>query len=486
MRNWSLPRKIVALGLINLSVIALVLLVFARIQFGVGPESLVARAAADHILGIANAFRLELDSTPDKDAVIASYASRYDATVFLINTEGHAIYGPAVDVPANVLRRMQPGPRPGGPPPTVERPAPLRRRSGPPPGREPFFLVTTANPTLYWAVVRLPVGTPDGSTRPAMLIFRATSILNSKLFFDWRPWLQLAAALLAVALVCWLPFLRGLTHSIREMDQVTKEIALGRFDTRVPDSRRDELGDLGQQINTMAKRLQDFVSSQKRFLGDAAHELSAPLARIQIALGILERRVEESRRADIDVLRDEIQEMSVLVNELLSFSQAGLDSVVAPLERVDLADLVRRAAARESVAPEITVEKDLWAMARPGQLLRAVGNLLRNAARYAGEHGPIEVSVRSEGKAGVVITVADHGPGLPENAFEQVFEPFWRPESSRNRDTGGVGLGLAIVKSCVESCGGTVSCRNRHPSGLAVTIRLAAAPDADYKSGARD
>ena len=486
MRNWSLPRKIVALGLVNLSVIALVLLVFARIQFGVGPESLVAGAAAGHILGIANAFRLELDSTPDKDAVIASYASRYDAAVFLTNPEGHAMYGPEIDVPADVLRRMQPGPRPGGPPPDDDRPPPPRRRGGPPPGGEPFFLVTTANPALYWAVVRLPVVTPDGSTRPAMLIFRAASIWNSKLFFDWRPWLGLAAALLAVSLLCWLPFLRGLTHSIREMDQVTRDIALGHFDTRVPEARRDELGDLGQQINIMATRLQNFVSSQKRFLGDAAHELSAPLARIQFALGILERRVEESRRADIDVLRDEIQEMSVLVNELLSFSKAGLNSVAAPLERVDLADLVRRAAARESVTPEIAVEENLWAMARPGQLLRAVGNLLRNAARYAGEHGPIEVSARGEGKAGVVITVADHGPGLPEDALEQVFEPFWRPESSRNRDTGGVGLGLAIVKSCVESCGGTVSCRNRQPSGLAVTIRLAAAVGAHEKSGARE
>ncbi len=471
MRNWSLPRKILALGLINLSVIALVLLIFARIQFGVGPESLVAGAAADHILGIAHAFRLELDSTPDKDAVIASYASRYDAMVFLTDPEGHALYGPEIDLPSDALRRMQAGPRPGGPPPGP-------RRRGGPPQRPPFFLVTTTNPTLYWAVVRLPVVTPDGSTRPAMLIFRAASLWNSKLFFDWRPWLGLAAALLAVSLLCWLPFLRGLTWSIREMDQVTREIALGRFATRVPDSRRDELGDLGRQINTMAARLQNFVSSQKRFLGDAAHELSAPLARIQFALGILERRVEESRRADIDVLRDEIQEMSVLVNELLSFSKAGLDSVAAPLERVDVADLVRRAAARESVTPEIEVESNLWAMARHGQLLRAVGNLLRNAARYAGEHGPIEVQGRREGRAEVVITVADHGPGLPESALEQVFEPFWRPESSRNRDTGGAGLGLAIVKSCVESCGGTVTCSNRQPTGLEVTIRLASAVDA--------
>ena len=257
------------------------------------------------------------------------------------------------------------------------------------------------------------------------------------------------------------------------MDRVTKEIALGRFQARVPESRRDELGDLGQQINTLASKLESFVSSQKRFLGDAAHELSAPLARIQFALGILERRVEEARRADIEVLRDEIQEMSLLVNELLSFSKASLDPGAAPLEPVNVGDLIRRAAARESVAPEIRVDENLSAMARHGQLLRAVGNLLRNASRYAGEFGPISVEGRREGQH-AVITVADHGPGLPEEALEQVFEPFWRPQSSRGRDTGGVGLGLAIVKSSVESCGGTVVCRNREPSGLEVTLRLAA------------
>jgi two-component system sensor histidine kinase CpxA len=83
--------------------------------------------------------------------------------------------------------------------------------------------------------------------------------------------------------------------------------------------------------------------------------------------------------------------------------------------------------------------------------------------------------LRAENGA-AVITVSDCGPGLAEDALEQVFVPFYRPEASRSRDTGGAGLGLAIVKTCIESCKGSVTCRNRQPSGLEVAIRLKAAP----------
>ena len=103
--NWSLPRKIAALGLANLALLAVVLLIFARLQFGLGPESLVAGAARDHILGISNAFRLEIDSSADKAAVIAGYAARHDAGVFLVNPEGEAIYGPEANLPIEVMRR---------------------------------------------------------------------------------------------------------------------------------------------------------------------------------------------------------------------------------------------------------------------------------------------------------------------------------------------------------------------------------------------
>lgn len=100
-------------------------------------------------------------------------------------------------------------------------------------------------------------------------------------------------------------------------------------------------------------------------------------------------------------------------------------------------------------------------------LLRAVSNVLRNALRYAGADGPILVAARREADR-VLIILSDNGPGVPEEALEDVFAPFYRPETARTRE----GAGLAIVKSCIEACRVTVTCRNRQPSGLEVTISL--------------
>jgi two-component system, OmpR family, sensor histidine kinase CpxA len=166
--------------------------------------------------------------------------------------------------------------------------------------------------------------------------------------------------------------------------------------------------------------------------------------------------------------------MSELVNELLSFSKASFGGPAVKCEPVLLRLMLEKAARREAaepafvvidVAPELAVEAD------PDLLARAVANVLRNAVRHAGAAGPITVSAAPAG-AEVVVTVADRGPGVPEEALAQLFDPFYRVDLSRDRATGGTGLGLAIVKTCVEACGGSVSCRNRQPTGLEVLLRL--------------
>ena len=196
---------------------------------------------------------------------------------------------------------------------------------------------------------------------------------------------------------------------------------------------------------------------------------------MQFGLGILERYIDEERRLAMEDVQDEMRQMSSLVNELLSFSKAGMRSDAHPLAIVEVAETVREAVAREASGDvRVDVDEPLVAIADREYLMRAVSNLVRNAIRYAGAAGPITVTGRREDRE-VVVIVADSGAGIPESEIDRVFTPFYRLENSRNRETGGAGLGLAIVRSCVEACHGRVQCRNRRPSGLEVEIRLAAA-----------
>jgi len=494
MRLWP---KIILLALLNMLLLAAVMVAFFRSQFRSGPQSLMLGPVQDRILAIANRFSVELSTTPEPavDGVFATYRQRYLADFFLTNPDGEVLAGPAIDPPAEVRVRMRrppggaAGPPPPPPPPPKDGRPPRKddpekgpRRKGPPPPRrdaprpaEPSFFVITRNPTVYWAGARIPVTLPDlPPGTPAILLIRSETIFNNQLFLDLRLWIGMVLGVIAVCVLCWLPFVRGITHAIGQMDRATAHIAEGRFDTQVAVNRGDELGHLGAQINRMAARLDSFVKNQKRFLGDIAHELCAPIARVQFAVGILEQKAGDAQREHVATLYDEVQEMSALVNELLSFSKAGLHPDTVPLATVDIAFAVDRAVAREAFSGatvETAIPQGLMATANENFLVRALSNVLRNAVRYAGQAGPITVSAQPNGGA-IEIRVADSGPGLPDAELEQVFAPFYRPEAARTRETGGVGLGLAIVKTCVEGCGGTVAAHNRQPRGLEIVVRL--------------
>jgi two-component system sensor histidine kinase CpxA len=131
--------------------------------------------------------------------------------------------------------------------------------------------------------------------------------------------------------------------------------------------------------------------------------------------------------------------------------------------------LLQNVLAREAPENDVKLEiGDIKLHSLRNALDRAIGNVLRNAVRYACD---LEIHAKAE-NGRVVIQIADRGPGVPENAVSRLFEPFYRPEAARGRHTGGSGLGLAITKRCIEACGGTVTARNREGGGLMVEISL--------------
>jgi len=309
-----------------------------------------------------------------------------------------------------------------------------------------------------------------------MIVLRVPTVVALFRLLDLTPWLGLALGVAAVSIVFWLPFVRSLTRDLAKLTCATETIAAGRFDTRVAPLRRDELGTLGEAVNQMAERLNRLATGQKRFLGDIAHELGSPLGRMQVSVEILEQRADPSLRPAIHDVREEVEHMARLVEELLAFTRAGLQARPAMLASVELAPLVARVLAREAADDAVRVEisETLVVRGDPGLLDRAVGNLVRNALRHAGREAGITVRAETAG-AEVRLVVEDTGPGVPVEALARLGEPLYRPEVARTREGGGTGLGLAIVKTCVEVCEGTVEFAQRAPHGLRVTLRLKAA-----------
>jgi two-component system sensor histidine kinase CpxA len=327
------------------------------------------------------------------------------------------------------------------------------------------------------ARVDLQPPVPNG---PVTLVMVSSTLSGGGLLVDFGPALRICGIALALSIVFWIPLVRGITGSIAKLRDATAEIAVRKFDIRVNDRRGDEIGERGSAINTMAERLAGLMNGQRRFLSDVAHELCAPLSRLQVALGILEERSRdealppEQLQVRLSDLREEVDHMAGLVNELLSFSRAALGTNQARLTTIELLPVLEGAVRREAVEGcEILVEcpPHLRATADPDLLGRSIGNLVRNAIRYAGHAGPVRIAALPHAE-GVHVTVSDQGPGVPADALPQLFDPFYRVDTSRTRETGGVGLGLTIARTCVEACGGTIRARNREQGGLEVEIAL--------------
>ena len=286
----SLTVKIGFLATINVLLLTAVLVAFATVQFRLDLESFLVAPARDRILATSRLLALELAETAidEREALLEAYSDEYGVCFHLVNLNGTGLIGPSVELPPQVVERLP------------------RRRGARAPrlsisatsGRGPVFMVATSNPTRYWAGVRIPVLDPTGATSmSAVLLLVSDSLLGNQFFFDPNPWLAITLVVILVSLAVWLPLIRGVTRSITQMTRATARIAEGQFDVLVTATRKDEVGQLASSINRMSGQLAGFVRGQKRFLADIAHELSSPIARMQMALGILDQRVEDKQRS---------------------------------------------------------------------------------------------------------------------------------------------------------------------------------------------
>jgi two-component system sensor histidine kinase CpxA len=491
-RRFPLMAKVAAWLAVHLLVLAAAFALFVGWQLRLGLDSLLSGATGERLDSLGEEISGSLGEARQSewDAIIAERIAPYGLDGFIRMEQELAPGNEETEIPPEIIERAKkelppPGKgqnRPPGPPRFMDddRPPPGRGPDGPLPRRErlaaadgggALFLVRDPGAGDYWAALDLVIASPGpGRARHGVLFLRSESASAHGLFFDYSPWLFGGLAVLALSLAWWTPFVLGITRYAGRISKATERIAEGHFDTKLGASRNDELGRAGDSIEEMSARLGQLISGQRRFLGDVAHELCAPLARMRTGLGILENAVDEKQSQRLASIEEDAEELSSLISELLAFTKANSSSVnpeVIPLAEF-LSDLTSRELEGHEV--EITVPETVSVNADRKLLARAVQNILRNCHRHAGADCKVRISAAAADT--VTIVVEDNGPGAPEVELGKLFEPFYRPDKSRTRDTGGTGLGMAIVESSVRACGGKVSAEKSAMGGLLVRMIL--------------
>ncbi len=305
--------------------------------------------------------------------------------------------------------------------------------------------------------------------------------LNRLLVIEAVVSLLVLGALIAAA---WLLIKRDL-QPLEEMAETADAISAGDLSLRVePAEPRTEVGRLGLSLNTMLGRIEVAFAERaateeklRRFLADASHELRTPLTSIRGYSEVFERAKDDPEDLELAMRRieEESKRMGVMVEELLVLARLGEGREPERLP-VDLARVVddcvsdaRAAAPTRGITVDRAAAADV--LGDDHQLHQVVHNLLSNAVRHTPPEARIRVMLTASGGY-ATLAVADDGPGLEPDVAARVFEPFFRADRSRARETGGAGLGLAIVAAIVEAHRGTVRLDTAPGAGSTFTVRL--------------
>jgi len=279
-----------------------------------------------------------------------------------------------------------------------------------------------------------------------------------------------------ISFVVAILFGRRLANPIRAMNRTAKAMAKGNLDTRVRDLPRDELGQLGESLNTLADSLKYVQTLRQQMTANVAHDLRTPLATIQSHLEGMIDDVIPASNDNLESLLDEVKRLSGLVEDLQEIAQADQAIHRFTLEPIDLEEFLSVLINKKT---PLFAEKGLnlqFVSTGPVQLTgdrkslnKIMDNLLSNAHKYTAPGGQVTVTL-SHTPDNVHIEVADTGIGISETDLPYIFERFYRTDQSRNRESGGFGLGLTIVKELVEALGGTISVQSQPSKGSTFTI----------------
>lgn len=244
------------------------------------------------------------------------------------------------------------------------------------------------------------------------------------------------------------------------------------------------MAQLVRDFDAMAERLEESVNAQSRLLNDISHELRSPLARLNVASALARQRSGVEAHSALERIDLEADRLNDLIGGLLTIARLESGNDSRQKSPILLGEMIEGIAADADFEAQVrkcgvkcVIKDDCRVLGVASLLYSAIENVVRNAARYTQEGSSAEISLEPDlgnatGGAEALIRIVDSGPGVPEDALDKLFRPFYRIDDARGRQTGGAGLGLAITERAVRLHGGSVKASNRPEGGLQVEIRL--------------
>lgn len=281
-------------------------------------------------------------------------------------------------------------------------------------------------------------------------------------------WLFLG--LIALIMLVGYGFMRHLLRPVRWLTEGARAVRDGDLAHRVPEACSGELRDLTQTFNQMLARLEGVVQGQQRLLLDVSHELRTPITRLKLRLELCGDGLE------VEAMRGDLREMQDMITTLLEAARMRHEIGTLRREPADLGALAGAAAGRVAGrAPGVILRLpagSVRSLVDPARVATLLGNLLDNALKYSDAGAaPVELGLEIQGVV-AALTVRDHGVGIPAEALPHLFEPFFRVDESRTRETGGFGLGLALCQAIAHAHGGRIAVCSQRGWGTLVTVLL--------------
>jgi len=313
----------------------------------------------------------------------------------------------------------------------------------------------------------LHVKTERGGTKYIISIERDE---EDFLFFDH---LLLVGNLIVFTLILTLMYfvLKRQLKPIQNLKQGAERISRGEFDTEIISTRNDELGQLINSFNTMSRDVRDMIKSREQLLLDVSHELRSPITRVKVALEFLKQSTAKEN------ISSDIKEIEMMITEILETERLNSPYGKLRKKKIDIISFLTEIKNEfKGRLPGIEIEngENIELMGDPDRLKIVFRNIFENGLKYSSRQGkPVEVKVNHFGE-NIVIVQRDFGIGIPKEHVNHIFEPFYRIDKSRSKETGGYGLGLHLTKKIIEAHKGEIFVESDTNNGVIVTITFPA------------